>query len=74
MLEAFIKSPGAAAIRAQYLKENFPAFTKDLSFGTVQAFQETILPKVDGSGCKGSGLCKSRRPCRRVRQSAERST
>jgi len=52
MLEQFIKSPGAEAIRAQYLKENCPAFTKDLGYGTVRAFQETMLPHVDSAGVK----------------------
>lgn len=52
MLEAFIKSPGAAAIRAEYAKENNPAFTDKLGYGTVQAFKDTMLPHVDGSGVK----------------------
>jgi len=52
MLEAFIKSPGAAAIRAEYAKENNPAFTDKLGYGTVQAFKDTILPHVDSSGVK----------------------
>lgn len=52
MLEAFIKSPGAQSIREQYAKSHFSPFTDKLGYGTIQAFQDTMLPKVDASGIK----------------------
>lgn len=50
MLEAFIKSPGAEAIRQQYVRNDNPEFTDKLGYGTVQAFKDTMLPHVGASG------------------------
>ena len=52
MLEAFIKSPGAAAIRDQYTRAHCPPFTDKLGYGTLQAARETLLPHINGSGVK----------------------
>lgn len=42
-----MKSSGAAAIRAEYAKANFPEFTDKLGYGTFHAFEETIMPQVN---------------------------
>ena len=52
MLDAFIKSPGAEAIRKQYAQAHCPAFTDKLGYGTFDAFKETMLPQVGESGVK----------------------
>lgn len=51
VLEDFIKSPGVQAMRDQYLKLGCPAETSKLSYGTKEAFLDTVAkPFGDSAG------------------------
>ena len=57
VLQDFVNSPGAQAIREQYAKMGYPAWTGKLSYGTKQAFNETIVQKFfDVMAPPGSAL------------------
>ena len=57
VLQDFVNSPGAQAIREQYAKMGYPAWTGKLSYGTKQAFNETIVQKFfDAMAPPGSAL------------------
>lgn len=46
VLEQFIKSPGVQFIREQYYKQGCPANTSKLSYGTKEAFVDTVAKPV----------------------------
>jgi len=45
VLQDFTRSPGAQAIREEYDKLGDPAYTDKLSYGTLRAFNETVVAK-----------------------------
>lgn len=49
VLEDFIKSPGAQAMRDQYLELGCPLSTTKLSYGTTEAFLDTVAKPVGDS-------------------------
>jgi hypothetical protein len=53
ILEQFIKSPGAQAVREQYVKLGCPSFTNKLGYGTKDAFVDTIAKPIGDSFTHG---------------------
>ncbi len=65
VLQDFVKSPGAQAIRKQYFEAGLPDFTDKLGYGTAQAFSETILkPTFDVAAPPASALVSESTPAK----------
>jgi hypothetical protein len=56
-LQQFIQSPGAQAMRDQFAKGGYPAYTDKLGYGSIQAFVDTVAkPLIDSAGSGFSNL------------------